>query len=117
MGSRRKPTPTDRKYKPKPAESPEARMNQLVAKAFDLVERRLDEGTATSQETTTLMKYGSPKAELEKQKLQAEIDALKAKVEVMESAQRSEELYEKAIKAFAMYSGHSEVLEEYEEME
>ena len=52
MGSRKKPTPTDRKYKPKPAESPEARLNQLVAKAFDLVERSHESGiinvTATS---------------------------------------------------------------------
>lgn len=116
MGSRKKPTPTDRKYKPKPAESPEARLNQLVAKAFDLVERRLDEGTATSQETTTLMKYGSPKAELERQKLQTEIDALNAKIAVLESSKRSEELYEKAIKAFATYSGHSETLDEFEEL-
>ena len=112
MGSRKKPTSTDQKYKPKPATSPEARLNQLVAKAYDLVERRLDEGTATSQETTTLMKYGSPKAELEKQKLEAEIEALKAKVDVLESQRRSEELYEKAIKAFAAYNGKSEYFEE-----
>lgn len=117
MGSRKKPTPTDRKYKPKPAESPEARLNQLVAKAFDLVERRLDEGTATSQETTTLMKYGSPKAELERQKLQTEIDALHAKIEVLESSRRSEELYEKALKAFATYNGHGDDSDEFEEME
>ena len=108
MGSRNKPTSTSKKYKPKPATSPEARLNQLVAKAYDLVERRLDEGTATSQETTTLMKYGSPKAELEKQKMQTEIDMLKAKIEMYESARRSEELYEKAIKAFAAYNGHTE---------
>ncbi len=62
------------------------------------------------------MKYGSPKAELEKQKLQTEIDALNAKIAVLESSKRSEELYEKAIKAFATYSGHSETLEEFEEL-
>ena len=115
MGSRKKSASLSQKYTPKPAESPEARLNQLIAKAFDLVEQRLDDGTATSQETTTLMKYGSPKAELENQKLKTEIDALKAKIEVLESAKRSEELYEKAIKAFATYSGHSEVYEEFEE--
>lgn len=108
MGSRKKPTSTDQDYKPRPATTPEARLNQLVAKAFDLVERRLDEGTATSQETTTLMKYGAPKAELEKQKMQAEIDALRAKIEVMESAKHAEELYANAIKAFATYNGRSD---------
>lgn len=112
MGSRKKPASTDLKYKTKPASSPEARVNQLVAKAYDLVERRLEEGTATSQETTTLMKLGSPKAELELEKLRTENDLLKAKIEVLESAKHAEELYNAAMKAFAAYNGHAEVYEE-----
>jgi phage shock protein A len=63
------------------------------------------------------MKYGSPKAELERQKLQTEIDALHAKIEVLESSKRSEELYEKAIKAFATYNGHGDDLDDFEETE
>lgn len=112
MGSKAKPTPTTRKYKTRPADTPEARVNQLAAKAFDLVERRLDEGTATSQETTTLMKMASPKSEMELEKLKTENDLLKAKIEVLESAKHAEELYANAIKAFARYNGHPEEVEE-----
>ena len=36
----------------RPALTPEARQNQLIALATDLVEKRLIEGTASSQETT-----------------------------------------------------------------
>ena len=38
--------------KRRPALTPEARENQLIALAVDLVEKRLIEGTASSQETT-----------------------------------------------------------------
>lgn len=114
MGSRKEPTSTGRKYKARPATSQEARVKQLVAKAYDLVEQRLDDGTATSQETTTLMKWGSPKAELENEKLKTENELLRAKIEVLESARHAEELYEKAIKAFAAYNGHAEEFEEEE---
>ena len=116
MGSRTKPTSTDRKYKKKPAASPEARLNQLVAKAYDLVERRLDEGTATSQETTTLMKYGSPKHMLELEKLRTENELMKSKIEVLESQKNAEALYEEALKAFRKYNGQTEEIIEEEEM-
>ena len=36
----------------RPALTPEARENQLIALATDLVEQRLLDGTASSQETT-----------------------------------------------------------------
>ena len=36
----------------RPALTPEARQNQLISLAIDLVEKRLIEGTASSQETT-----------------------------------------------------------------
>lgn len=38
--------------KMKPALTPDARENQLISLATDLVEKRLIEGTASSQETT-----------------------------------------------------------------
>ena len=112
MGSRKKSITSERKSMTRPASTPEARVNQLAAKAFDLVERRLEEGTATSQETTTLMKMASPKAELELEKLKTENDLLRAKIEVLESEKHAEELYENAIRAFAAYNGHTETIEE-----
>lgn len=42
----------------RPALTPEARQNQLISLAIDLVEKRLIEGTASSQETTHFFKTG-----------------------------------------------------------
>jgi hypothetical protein len=49
----------------RPALNPEARENQLISLAIDLVEQRLLDGTASSQETTHFLKLGSMKARLE----------------------------------------------------
>ena len=94
------------KRKIRPALTPEARENQLIALAVDLVERRLLEGTASSQETTHFLKLGSMKNKLEMDKLREENELLKAKTESIKSAKKSEELFEAAIKAMQRYSGH-----------
>lgn len=91
--------------KSRPMMTPEARLNRLVGKALDLVEERVDAGTATSQETTTLIKYGSEKARLEQEKIRYEIEYLKAKSDALASAKKSEELFEKAIEAMRSYNG------------
>ena len=48
--------------KVRPALTPEARENQLIALATDLVEKRLIEGTASSQETTHFLKLATTKS-------------------------------------------------------
>lgn len=85
--------------------TPEASINKVVDKALALVEKRIDEGTATSQETTTLIKFGSEKARLEQEKIRYEIEYIKAKSEALASAKRSEELFAEAIKAMRSYNG------------
>lgn len=100
----------------RPAESPEARANQLVALAYDLAEKQLREGTASSQVITEFLKLGSYKAELEREKLERENELLRVKAEKIQSEERSEELFNKAIKAMQRYSGHaSEEVAEYDE--
>ena len=89
----------------RPALTPEARENQLIALAVDLVEQRLLDGTASSQETTHFLKLGSMKNKLEMEKLQEENRFLKAKTEALQSSKRVEELYLDAIKAMRRYSG------------
>lgn len=97
----------------RPAISPEARENQLISLAYDLVEQRLKDGTATSQETTSLIRLGTMKARLEAEKLKKENELLVAKTETLESSKRSEELYANAIAAMRKYSGnYEEVVEE-----
>ena len=92
--------------KRRPALTPEARENQLIALAVDLVEKRLIEGTASSQETTHFLKLGSVKAKLELEKLRKETDLLVSKKEVLDSAKRMEELYSEALDAMKRYGGH-----------
>lgn len=103
--AKRKPT-SGTTRKSRPALTPEARENQLIAKAYDLVEQRLDDGTATSQETTHFLKLGSMKAKLELEKLRKETDLLVSKKEVLDSAKRMEELYSEALDAMKRYGGH-----------
>ena len=91
----------------RPALTPEARENQLIALAVDLVQQRLIDGTASSQETTHFLKLGSMKNQLEMEKLREENKLLKAKTESIQSAKRVEELYAEAINAMRRYSGNS----------
>lgn len=91
------------KRKIRPALTPEARENQLVALATDLAEKQLMEGTASSQVITHYLKLGSSKYKAERDKLQEEVQLLRAKTESLQSAQRSEEMFEKAIEAFKGY--------------
>lgn len=98
-------TETDRRIRP--ALTPEARENQLIALAVDLVQQRLIDGSASSQETTHFLKLGSMKNQLEMEKLREENKLLKAKTESIQSAKRVEELYAEAINAMRRYSGNS----------
>lgn len=91
--------------KSRPAMTPEARENQLISLAYDLVEQRLLDGTATSQETTHFLKLGSAKSKLEMEKLKKENSLLESKKEALDSSKRSEELFEKALEAMRSYSG------------
>ena len=97
----------------RPALTPEARENQMIALAVDLVEQRLLDGTASSQETTHFLKLGSMKNRLEMEKLQEENRLLKARTEALQSAKRVEELYSEAIKAMRRYSGQGNDDDEY----
>ena len=92
----------------RPALTPEARENQLISLAIDLVEQRLLDGTASSQETTHFLKLASRKAKLENELLEAQTEMAKAKKEALQSQKRSEELFTEAIKAFRNYSGQDD---------
>ena len=92
----------------RPALSPEARENQMISLAMDLVERRLREGTASSAETTHFLKLATFKSELEKEKLEEENKLLRAKTEALQAAKNTEEMYAEAIKAMRVYNGQDE---------
>lgn len=100
--------------KMRPALTPEAREQQLISLAVDLVEKRLMEGTASSQETTHFLKLATTKYKLEKEKLAKDVELAAAKTEVMKSQVHSEELFAEAMKAFKGYSGQGRDDEEDE---
>lgn len=89
----------------RPPVTPEARENQLIAKAVDLAEKQLDEGTISASALTQLLRMASPRERLEREKLQIENEHLKAKIESLQSAKRVEELYNDAMVAFRRYHG------------
>ena len=106
MAKVRKTDASTRKIRP--ALSPEARENQLISLAVDLVEQRLLDGTASSQEVTHFLKLGSMKERLEREKLEEENKLLRARTENLQSQKRVEELYTKALNAMRKYAGQGD---------
>lgn len=90
------------------ASSPTARENQLIALAYDVAEKQLREGTASSQVISHFLKLGSTCGRLEQDILTEQKKLIKAKTENLESAKKSEELYANALNAMRKYSGRGE---------
>lgn len=107
MGSNKKHT-----KKIRPAMSPEARENQMIALAVDLAEKQLLEGTASSQVITHYLKLGTTKEKIEREILEKQKELIVAKTENLQSAKRIEELYTNALKAMQNYSGNNTTLDE-----
>lgn len=98
----------------RPALTPEAQENQMIALAIEEAEYQMRNHTASSQVITHYLKLGSTKARLENEKLLEENKLLRAKTEALESNKRVEELYSKALSAMRDYAGfgHEESLED-----
>lgn len=107
-----KVTSTEPTRKVRPALTPEARENQMIALAVDLAEKQLLDGTASSQVMTHYLKLGTQAAKLEIERLERENRLLEAKVEALQSQKRSEELFQEAIAAMKRYSGNGGAPEE-----
>lgn len=93
----------------RPALTPEARENQLISLAIDLVEQRLLDGTASSQETTHFLKLAANKEKyrLEQEKLKVETELAQAKAQALRDQADMKTLYADAIAAMRRYSGQS----------
>ncbi len=92
----------------RPALSPDARENQLIAAAVDLAEKQILAGTASSQVITHFLQLGSSKAKLEKENLKKDEELKDAKIEALHGAKSVEELYSKALEAMRRYSGNTD---------
>ena len=98
-----------------PAMTPEDQEDRLIALAVDLAEKRLIEGTASNQLVTELIKLGTTKERLAKEKLQRENEMLRAKTEALEAAKNNGEKYAAAIEAMRIYSGYPDDDDDYED--
>ena len=93
----------DEEFSPRPVLTSEAREKRLIALSYDLVEKRLLEGTATSQETTHFLKLGSKKEKREEKLVAKQLELLDAKIEALKGQKDMQKLYEEAIAAFKSY--------------
>lgn len=102
----------------RPARTPEERENQLINMAMDLAERKIKDGSASSQLITHFLKLGTERERLENEKLRSYVRMADEKIEQMRSQEDIKELYENAIKAMKSYSGSTDEHDEdyyYEE--
>jgi len=76
----------------------------MTGLAYALVEQRLLDGTATSQETTHFLRIGSAREKRAARKEEMEIELMQAKKEAIETQKKIESLYEEAIRAATSYS-------------
>ena len=105
MSNRKKNQQKQPTKKIRPATTPEARENQLIALAVDLAEKQLLDGTASSQVITHYLKLGTQKEKLEREILESKKELMKAQTENLQQAKKIEEMYSNAIKAMQHYSG------------
>jgi len=104
MSAARKKQEPEKKRRP-PATTPEARENQMISLAFDLAEKQLLDGSASSQVITHYLKLATTREQIEKEKLVLEKQLLKARTDTIESSKRVEELYANALDAMRGYQG------------
>ena len=79
----------------------------MISLAEKLASQQLQDGTASAQVITHYLKLGSTREQLEQQRLAADVELQKAKIEAMASQGRIEELYTEAIRAMRAYGGHA----------
>lgn len=89
----------------RPATTPEAREQQLGSYAFDLAEKQLLEGTASSAVIVHFIKATSIREKLELEQKKSDNLLTQAKISSAGQADRMEGLLNDAMKAFTEYKG------------
>lgn len=89
-----------------PARTVQDRENQVIGIAYDLAEKQLREGTASSQIIYHFLKLGTEKERLEREILREQKKLISAKTGSIESQQNMDKMYKDAIEAMKRYSGN-----------
>lgn len=95
--------------------SPEAQEEYLISLAINEAEKRLRNGTASSQLICHYLKLGSTREKLEQEKISRQNELLMAQTDAARSATTTEELYKDALNAFRSYRGTQDDSDEDEE--
>lgn len=90
-----------------PARSVDEREKQMMALAVDCAEKQMRDGTASAQVICHYLKLASTRDRIERELMEKQKEVLSAKIEMLESAKRTEELYLNALEAMKSYSGNS----------
>ena len=92
----------------RPALTPEARENEMIALAVDLAEEQLRNGTASSQVITHYLKLGSSKERIEKEMLERQKELISAKADALKAAKQAQEDYAKVLEVMRKYTGQDD---------
>lgn len=87
-----------------------ARERRLVGLAYDEAERRLKDGTASSEMICHFLRAGSSKEYLDQQLTAGKIELQEAKTEMYKAQQKTEQMFMKVIAAMKSYQGDDEDL-------
>lgn len=113
MASRPAKEETEPKPRGRPATTPEAREQQIIAAAVDEAERQIIAGTVSAQVLTHYLKLASTRERLEQERLTRENHLLEMKAKQIQQGENIEKLYAEAIDAMRSYrSSASDILED-----
>lgn len=86
----------------------ESRDNHMIAKVYNLVERQIEDGTASAGVITHFLKLGTAKAQLETKKLEVEARLAEAKIKNINAEESDRELSKNAMDALKQYRSSDE---------
>lgn len=89
-----------------PVSTAEARENQVISLAYDLAEKQIREGTASSQVISHFLKMGSQKDRLERQIMEEQRKLISAKTKAIDNQEEIRKLFQEATDAMRIYQGN-----------
>lgn len=101
-----------------PIKNPEAQEQHMINLAVKLAEKQLEDGTAASTVIIHYLKLATEKEKNEAERIKAQAELAKAKIEAIHHQEAMEQIYKKAIIAMKSYSPTEESEDEdYEEVD
>lgn len=93
---------------------PAMREQQLIALAIDRAEEKLLDGTASNQLILHYLKLGTERERLERERLESDIELMKAKKSAIEADKDHDELYRDVIAKLTVYRGDNDENEDFD---